>query len=102
MARFRKVARVADVPEGQGIVVEAGGKRAVLFNVCGGICAVEAPCVQHHAPSEKRVICGARPSCPWHGMPVDLARGICLAFAATAPAGKYAAKVKGADILAAI
>jgi nitrite reductase/ring-hydroxylating ferredoxin subunit len=79
MARFRRVASVNDVPEGQGIAVEVEGKRIALFNIDGEFFAIEATCAQHHAPLEKGVIQAQSLHCPWHGVAFDVAKGICSA-----------------------
>lgn len=102
MAQFRKVARVTDVPEGQGIAVEVEGKRIALFNIDGEFFAVEATCAQHRAPLEKGVIQERSLHCPWHGVAFDVQRGICSAFPTESSAAPYEVKVEGADILLAI
>ncbi len=102
MARFRRVASVNDVPEGQGIAVEVEGKRIALFNIDGEFFAIEATCAQHHAPLEKGVIQERSLHCPWHGVAFDVAKGICAAFPAETSAATYEVKVERADILLAI
>jgi len=102
MARFRKVARVEDVPEGQGIAVEVLGKRIALFNIDGEFFAIEATCAQHHAPLEKGVIQERSLHCPWHGVAFDVKKGICAAFPAATSAATYEVKVERTDILLAI
>ena len=102
MARFRKVASVQDIPEGQGMGVEVEGKRVAIFNIEGEFFAIEATCAQHGAPLEKGVIHGERLHCPWHGVAFDVKRGICSAFPAEMSAATYEVKVDGADILLAI
>lgn len=67
MATFTKVASLDDVPEGQGIGLEIGRKRIVLFNIEGELLAVEATCAQHGAPLERGVIHEGNLQCPWHG-----------------------------------
>ena len=42
MATFTKVASLDEVPEGQGLGLEIGSKRIVLFNIEGELLAVEA------------------------------------------------------------
>lgn len=102
MARFRKVARVDQVPEGQGIAVEVEGKRIALFNMDGEFFAIEATCAQHRAPLEKGVIQERSLHCPWHGVAFDVQRGICSAFPTASSAATYQVKVEGTDILLAI
>ena len=102
MARFRRVAGVTDVPEGQGIAVEVEGRRIALFNMDGEFFAIEATCAQHRAPLEKGVVQERRLHCPWHGVAFDVAKGICSAFPAESSTATYEVKVEGADILLAI
>lgn len=102
VARFRKVARVDQVPEGQGIAVEVEGKRIALFNMDGEFFATEATCAQHRAPLEKGVIQERSLHCPWHGVAFDVRRGICSAFPTESSAAPYEVKVEGDDILLAI
>ena len=102
VTRFRKVARVDDVPEGRGIAVEVEGKRIALFNMEGEFFAIEATCAQHRAPLEKGVIQERSLHCPWHGVAFDVQRGICSAFPTASSAATYQVKVEGADILLAI
>ena len=102
MARFRKVARVDEVPEGQGIAVEVEGKQIALFNVDGEFFAIAATCAQHRAPLEKGVIHAGSLHCPWHGVAFDVGRGICSAFPAESSAATYEVRVEGDDILLAI
>ena len=102
MARFRTVARVTDVPEGQGVALEIEGKRIALFNIDSEFFAIEATCAQHRAPLEKGAIHGESLHCPWHGVAFDVKKGICSAFPAETGAATYGVKVEGTDILVAI
>ena len=102
MATFTKVASLDDVPEGQGIGLEIGRKRIVLFNIEGELLAVEATCAQHGAPLERGVIQEGNLQCPWHGVAFDVRRGICAAFPGAPSATTYQLRVEGTDILIAI
>jgi len=102
MIRFRKVARVDDVPEGRGVAFEIEGKRIALFNIEGQFFAVEATCSQHGAPLNKGVIYEGTLCCPWHGVAFDVARGVCMAFPTERSAARYDVKVEEGDILLAL
>ncbi len=102
MPRFKKVARVSDVPEGRGIALEIEGRRVALFNIDGELFAIEATCAQHRAPLERGMIHEGGLQCPWHGVAFDVARGICAAFPGEPSAATFQVKVEGADILLAI
>jgi len=102
MTQFRKVARVRDVPEGQGIALEVEGKRIALFNIEGELFALEAICAQHHAPLERGAISEGHLQCPWHGVAFDVTRGVCAAFPGVTSAVTYEVRVEGPDILVAI
>lgn len=102
MATFTKVASLDDVPEGQGLGLEIGRKRIVLFNIEGELLAVEATCAQHGAPLERGVIHEGNLQCPWHGVAFDVRRGMCAAFPGEPSATTYQVRVEGTDILLAI
>src|SRR5258707_741372 len=50
MASFIKVAKVADVPDGSGKLVEAGGKQIALFNAGGKFFAIDNTCKHRGGP----------------------------------------------------
>lgn len=102
MPRFRKVARVDDVPEGRGIALEIEGTRIALFNIEGEFFAIEATCAQHGAPLNKGLILERTLCCPWHGVAFDVARGVCAAFPGEPSATPYEVKIEGSDVLLAI
>jgi nitrite reductase (NADH) small subunit len=99
-SREYRVGPVADVPEGGGILLEAGGVELGLFKVGGRLHAYENRCRHQGGPvctgevigrfeavvSPDGTIAGerfaddeVRIACPWHGWEYDLATGECTA-----------------------
>ena len=102
MTTFTKVASLDDVPEGQGIGLEIGTKRIVLFNIEGELLAVDATCAKHGAPLGRGLLHEGNLQCPWHGVAFDARRGICAAFPGEPSATTYQVRIEGTDILLAI
>ena len=67
MASFIKVAKAADVPEGSGKLVEAGGKQIALFNAGGKFFAIDNTCKHRGGPLAEGELDGTTITCPWHG-----------------------------------
>jgi len=74
-ARVR-VAAVADVPPGEGRVVEAGGRVLALFNVEGRFYAVDNACLHRGGPLGEGELDGPVVTCPWHGWRWDVRTGV--------------------------
>ena len=75
---FVKVAEVADVPEGRGVLVERNGVAIALFNAGGGRVHATSPlCPHEDGPLADGWIEGDAVVCPWHGFDFDLVSGEC-------------------------
>lgn len=66
MARQR-VADAADVPPGQGRVVDVAGRSLALFNTGSGYYAMDNACVHRGGPLGEGDLDGTTVTCPWHG-----------------------------------
>ncbi|MGH7341932.1 MAG: Rieske (2Fe-2S) protein, partial [Candidatus Rokuibacteriota bacterium] len=65
---FVKVAELADVPEGRGMLVERNGVAIALFNAGGGRVYATSPlCPHEDGPLADGWIEGDVVVCPWHG-----------------------------------
>ena len=98
MARFVKVASIADVKEGAAVAADAGGTPVALYNVDGKIYATSNTCPHRGGPLGEGVLDGTTVTCPWHAFRFDVATGQC----ANQPALKVAchpARLEGQDIL---
>lgn len=69
------VARTHDVPEGAGVVVEAGGKLVALFNDGGRFYALDNTCLHRGGPIGQGDLDEGIVTCPWHGWQYDVATG---------------------------
>ncbi|MBI1992419.1 MAG: Rieske (2Fe-2S) protein [Candidatus Omnitrophica bacterium] len=101
MAVMTKVATKAEIPAGNGKVVEVGGKTIAVFNCDGTFYAVDNTCVHRGGPLGEGSLSGTTVTCPWHGWEYDVASGTCL----TNPAAKiqrFDVKVDGDDVLISI
>jgi len=70
-----KVARIAEVPPGQGRVVHAGAKSLALFNVDGAYHAIDNSCPHRGGPMGEGDLEGRVAICPWHGWRWDVTTG---------------------------
>jgi nitrite reductase/ring-hydroxylating ferredoxin subunit len=75
---FVCVARVTDIPVGQGRLVEDGSIAVAVFNAGGGrFHAVSALCPHEDGPLAEGWLEGDTVVCPWHGFDFDVATGAC-------------------------
>ncbi len=101
MADFEKVARVEEIPAGQGKVVEIAGRKIALFNVGGKFHAVDNTCLHRGGPLGEGHVKDNVVSCPWHLWGYDVTTGLCTAN----PELKletFPVKVEGEEILVGI
>ncbi len=75
MAQFVTVARVEEVPEGEGRVYKVGGREIALFCVGGQFYALDNVCPHRGGPLGEGIVCGAEVTCPWHAWSFDLRTG---------------------------
>lgn len=73
-ARVR-IAAVADVPAGEGRVVEAQGTALALFNMGGAFYALDNACPHRGGPLGEGDLDGAAVLCPWHAWRWDVRTG---------------------------
>ncbi len=74
MPRIR-VAKTADVPPDQGLVVEARGRQLALFRVAGRYYAIDNTCPHRGGPLGEGDLEGAVVVCPWHAWRWDVTTG---------------------------
>lgn len=98
MASFIKVAARADVPDGTGKTVEAGGKQIALFNTAGKFYAIDNTCKHRGGPLGEGELDGTHVTCPWHGWEYDVTTGANLDDP-NVKVGCYPVKIEGDDVL---
>ncbi len=74
-SEYVTVAKVTDVPPGQGRVVEASGRELALFNVGGTFFAIDNTCMHRGGPLGEGEVEGKIVTCPWHGWRYDVTNG---------------------------
>jgi nitrite reductase/ring-hydroxylating ferredoxin subunit len=75
MSRRVQVAQVADIPAGEGCVVDAEGKTLALFNVDGAFYALDNTCSHRGGPLGEGELEGTVVVCPWHAWRWDVKTG---------------------------
>jgi len=70
-----RVANAADVPAGEGRVVQAGTRSVALFNVDGAYHAIDNECPHRGGPLGDGDLDGRLAVCPWHGWRWDVTTG---------------------------
>jgi nitrite reductase (NADH) small subunit len=74
MPRVR-VAAAADVPAGEGRVIDASGRSLAVFNVDGAYHAIDNACPHRGGPLGDGDMDGPLVVCPWHGWRWDVTTG---------------------------
>ncbi len=66
MSEFKTVAKVGDIPEGEGRPYEVDGVIVAVFNVGGEYSAIDDNCPHQGAPLSEGSLEGECVTCPWH------------------------------------
>ncbi len=94
MSRER-VAAVSDVPEGEVLVVECGGRSLALSNVDGELFAIDNVCTHDGGPLGEGRLWNGRVICPRHGAAFDARSGRALTLPAIRGVAAYPVNVEG-------
>ena len=98
MAELKEVAKVGDVEDGAGILVEVDGKEIALINSGGNYYAVDNECTHVGGPLCEGDVEGTTVICPWHGAEFDLTTGEALAPPAEEGVSCYKVSIDGDSI----
>lgn len=98
MAEFVKVAKTADIAEGQVRAVHAGGFDLALFNLGGSFHALEDLCTHEDAPLSEGWVEGTEVECPWHAARFEITSGKALCEPACGDVRSFATRVVGDDL----
>lgn len=66
MAEFQTVARVGEIPEGEGRAFPVDGRMVAVFNVGGEYTAINDTCPHMGASLAAGYLEGTAVTCPWH------------------------------------
>jgi nitrite reductase/ring-hydroxylating ferredoxin subunit len=88
---FVEVAKLGQVPEGRGMLVEPKGKKIALFKVQSKVYAISHECAHKGGPLADGDVRDCTVACPWHHWVYDLKSG---ESASNPPARVHSYKVK--------
>lgn len=74
-SRFQTVARVGEIPEGQGQVYEVDGRMIAVFLDQGQYYAIDDACPHAGAPLSEGIVFDKTVTCTWHGWRFSLQDG---------------------------
>ncbi|MBI4564889.1 MAG: Rieske 2Fe-2S domain-containing protein [Planctomycetes bacterium] len=94
---FRRVGRAADVPPGQGRVLDVEGFTVAVYNVGGRYYATQNRCPHAGGPLGEGELDGAVVTCPLHQWRFDVASGECT-HQPVVKLKRYEVKVEGQDL----
>lgn len=79
MSNWIEIAKVEEVPVGQGKEFTLFGRIVALFNVDGEFQAIDGICAHAGGPLGEGELSGCIVTCPWHGWQYDVHSGaMCL------------------------
>jgi nitrite reductase (NADH) small subunit len=97
MPDFISVAKVTDIPPGQGRTVQVAGKDIAVFNVDGTFYAIDNTCLHRGGPLGEGELNGNVVTCPWHGWRYDVKTGVSLINPAV-KVNCYPTKIEGENL----
>ena len=98
MGEMVKVAKKGDVSQGQGVAVEAAGRKIALFNVGGKFYAIDDECSHAGGSLSEGTLDGLTVTCPWHGAEFNIQTGQVVSPPAENNVKGYKVVVDGEDI----
>ncbi|GIW88878.1 MAG: (2Fe-2S)-binding protein [Isosphaeraceae bacterium] len=72
---YQTVAKVGEIPEGQGRVYEVGGRLIAVFLDEGKYYAIDDACPHQGAPLSDGIVFDKSVTCTWHGWRFSLETG---------------------------
>jgi len=93
-----RVAPLADLPDGRGVLVAAVGHRIAVFRLGDEVFAVGDRCSHAEASLAEGEVSEGAVECPRHGSEFDLTTGEPGSFPATKPVEVYTAEVENGDV----
>jgi 3-phenylpropionate/trans-cinnamate dioxygenase ferredoxin subunit len=98
---FVRVALLSDIPPGELLGVDVGGKRICLANVEDEIYAFQDNCSHKDFPLSAGRIDDGKLECAWHGAKFDVHTGRPLSLPAIKPIKTYQVRVENGEIFVA-
>lgn len=98
---FQAVAKVGEIPEGQGRVFEVSGRLIAVFLDEGTYYAIDDACPHQGAPLSDGIVFDKSVTCTWHGWRFSLVDGRHLE-GSRCRVGTYPVRVEGDEIQVAV
>jgi len=92
--KYFRIAKTADMPDGERLFFELEGKPIVLFSLNGEYLAIDDQCTHDSGPVGEGELDGEQIICPRHGARFDIRTGKVLAFPAVTDIKVYKVRVK--------
>lgn len=92
-------AALADVPEGDVMAVQVGGKEIALYEVGGGVFATDNICTHGHARLSDGFLEGREIECPLHQGRFDVCSGKALCAPLTDAIKTYAVRIENLRVM---
>ncbi len=98
-ARFVKIGRSTEVPEGRPEVFEIEDRHIAVYRLDGAYYAIEDICTHDGGPLAEGELDGQEVICPRHGARFDIKSGAATCMPAITPVESYPVRVEGDDLL---
>ena len=98
-ARFVRVGRVADVPQGRAEVFDVEERKIAVYRLEDGFFAIDDICTHDGGPLADGEVEGDQVICPRHGARFSIKTGAALTFPAVTPVESYPVRVEGEELL---
>lgn len=93
-----KVAKTADVPDGEIRPFKAGEKRVAIAHLGKEFFAIDDVCTHAQCSLGEGTLIDYEVECPCHGSRFDVTTGEVRFLPATVPVAKYNLKIEGEDV----
>ncbi len=98
MPSFKKLAKVEEIPAGEGRIFEPDGLTIAVFNVGGKFYAMDNTCLHRGGPLGEGFCENSVVTCPWHGWRYDVTTGGCVEGDPSVKVKIYPVKVENEEI----
>lgn len=98
VARFVKVGRVSDVPDGRAEIFDVDDRRIAVYRLDGAYFAIEDLCTHDGGPLAEGEVEGDVVICPRHGARFSIRTGAALSFPAVTPVDTFPVRVDGEEL----
>ncbi|HEX7078054.1 MAG TPA: non-heme iron oxygenase ferredoxin subunit [Candidatus Eisenbacteria bacterium] len=98
VARFVKVGRVSDVPEGRPEIFDVDDRKIAVYRLDGSYFAIEDLCTHDGGPLAEGDVEGDVVICPRHGARFSIRTGAALSFPAVTPVDTFPVRVDGEEL----